>query len=258
MRLTNWAKPPKYPCISLSECFAGVLQRFCKAGDESDVTAQEALTLTSQPDTMPAGTDEGTAAGNGNRRATSDVSNEVSSADLLARAAKGDQRAWDAIVNRYSGLVWSVCRSCGLNQADAAEVSQTTWLRMVQHVDSIRQPERLGAWLSMTARRESWRIHRQTGRTVLVEETDLFEGAQTPTDELDRGLLDAERQQALHEAFLTLSPHCQRIMRMLMTDPAPSYAEVAAALDIPVGSIGPTRGRCLAILRERLFELADR
>ena len=210
--------------------------------------------LSPQPDTIPAETHEETVARAGNRRSTS----EVPSAELLARAAKGDQRAWDAIVNRYSGLVWSVCRSCGLNQADAAEVSQTTWLRMVQHVDSIRQPERLGAWLSMTARRESWRIHRQTGRTVLVEETDLFEGVQAPSDEVDRGLLDAERREALEEAFLTLSPHCQRVMRMLMTDPAPSYAEVAAALDMPVGSIGPTRGRCLSALRDRLLELSER
>jgi RNA polymerase sigma factor (sigma-70 family) len=210
--------------------------------------------LSPQPDTIPAETHGEAVARNGNRRSTS----EVPSAELLARAAKGDQRAWDAIVNRYSGLVWSVCRSCGLNQADAAEVSQTTWLRMVQHVDSIRQPERLGAWLSMTARRESWRIHRQSGRTVLVEETDLFEGVQAPSDEVDRGLLDAERREALEEAFLTLSPHCQRVMRMLMTDPAPSYAEVAAALDMPVGSIGPTRGRCLSALRDRLLELSER
>ncbi|HEY2302013.1 MAG TPA: sigma-70 family RNA polymerase sigma factor [Acidimicrobiales bacterium] len=210
--------------------------------------------LSPQPHTIPAETHGETVARNGNRRSTT----EVPSAELLVRAAKGDQRAWDAIVNRYSGLVWSVCRSCGLNQADAAEVSQTTWLRMVQHVDSIRQPERLGAWLSMTARRESWRIHRQSGRTVLVEETDLFEGVQAPSAEVDRGLLDAERRDALEEAFLTLSPHCQRVMRMLMTDPAPSYAEVAAALDMPVGSIGPTRGRCLSALRDRLLELSER
>jgi RNA polymerase sigma factor (sigma-70 family) len=206
--------------------------------------------LSSQPDTMPAETLVGT----GTRRRSS---NDVTSAELLGRAAKGDQRAWDAIVNRYSGLVWSVCRSCGLNQADAAEVSQTTWLRMVQHVDSIRDPERLGAWLSMTARREAWRIHRQSGRTVLVEETELFEDIQSTGDEVDRGLLAAERQGELQEAFLTLTPHCRRLMRMLMADPAPSYAEVAAALDMPVGSIGPTRGRCLACLRDRLLELAN-
>jgi len=226
------------------------LQPFCKAGVEHGLTAQEAETLSPQPDTMPADALAGTAA-------TRRSSTEVSSADLLARAATGDQRAWDAIVNRYSGLVWSVCRSCGLNQADAAEVSQTTWLRMVQHVDTIRDPERLGAWLSMTARRESWRIHRQSGRTVLVEETEVFEGIQSTGDEVDHGLLAAERQEALQEAFLTLSPHCQRMMRMLMADPAPSYAEVAAALDMPVGSIGPTRGRCLNCLRDRLIELAN-
>ena len=210
--------------------------------------------MSPQPDTMPAETLEGSAARYGRRRSSS----EVSSADLLARAAKGDQRAWDAIVNRYGGLVWSVCRSCGLNQADAAEVSQTTWLRMVQHVDSIRDPERLGAWLSMTARREAWRIHRQTGRTVLVEETDAFDDIQSTGDEVDRRLLAVERQEALQEAFLTLSPHCQRLMRMLMADPAPSYAEVAATLDMPVGSIGPTRGRCLNCLRDRLIQLAER
>jgi RNA polymerase sigma factor (sigma-70 family) len=231
------------------------LQPFCKAGVEHGLTAQEAETLSPQPDTMPAEMLSGTDARNGHRRHSS--STEASSAELLGRAAKGDQRAWDAIVNRYSGLVWSICRSCGLNQADAAEVSQTTWLRMVQHVDSIRDPERLGAWLSMTARREAWRIHRQTGRTVLVEETEVFEDIQSMGDDVDRGLLAAERQEALQEAFLVLSPHCQRLMRMLMADPAPSYAEVAAALDMPVGSIGPTRGRCLASLRDRLLELAN-
>jgi RNA polymerase sigma factor (sigma-70 family) len=174
----------------------------------------------------------------------------------VARAADGDQRAWDTIVERYSGLVWSICRACGLSTADAAEVSQTTWLRLVQHLPSIRDPERLGSWLSMTARREAWRIHRQSTRVVPVEAMDVHERDEPSDDEVDRGLLDAERRDALRAAFLSLPSRCQQVLRLLMNDPAPSYVEVAAALDMPVGSIGPTRGRCLACLRERAAELA--
>jgi RNA polymerase sigma factor (sigma-70 family) len=176
-------------------------------------------------------------------------------AELVGRAAAGDQRAWDAIVERYSGLVWSICRACGLNPADAAEVSQTTWLRLVQHLASLRDPERIGSWLSMTARREAWRIHRQSARTLPVEAMDQFETDEPSGDEVDRGLLDAERHEALREAFSSLPSRCQQVLRLLMSDPAPSYVEVAAALDMPVGSIGPTRGRCLACLRDRAVEL---
>ncbi len=179
----------------------------------------------------------------------------ASIADLVAEAAAGDQRAWDAIVERYSGLVWSIARACGLRPADAAEVSQTTWLRLVQNLSAIRDPERLGSWLSMTARREAWRIHRQSSRMFPVETTDLLDPGEAAADEVDRGILDAERQDALKEAFRTLSPRCQSVLRLLMNDPAPSYLEVAAALDMPVGSIGPTRGRCLDCLRERAAEL---
>jgi RNA polymerase sigma factor (sigma-70 family) len=158
-------------------------------------------------------------------------------------------------VERYSGLVWSICRACGLNAADAAEVSQTTWLRLVQHLASLRDPERIGSWLSMTARREAWRVHRQSARALPVEAIDQFDAGDASGDEVDRGLLDAERRDGLREAFRSLPPRCQQVLQLLMSDPAPSYVEVAAALDMPVGSIGPTRGRCLACLRDRAAEL---
>lgn len=174
----------------------------------------------------------------------------VQTVDALVRsAAEGNQGAWDELVRRYNGLVWSVARGYGLAQADAADVAQTTWLRLVERLGTIRDPERVGAWLATTARNECRQTLRRGGRQIPTDDEFQLEPREPATPPVDAGLLAAERDQALWQALDELSASCRRLLRVLMADPPPSYEDVAAALDMPVGSIGPTRGRCLRRLR---------
>ncbi|MGX7826203.1 RNA polymerase sigma factor [Actinokineospora sp. 24-640] len=168
---------------------------------------------------------------------------------LLASAAAGDQAAWDALVERYTGLLWSIARGYGFGAADAADAVQMTWLRLVERLDSIVDPERLPAWLSTTVRRECLQLLRRTRREPPRGVFDPTAEPVDPTAPVDDVLLRAERDTALWRALATLSERCQRLLRVLMASPPPAYAEVSAALDIPVGSIGPTRQRCLTQLR---------
>ena len=170
--------------------------------------------------------------------------------DLVNAALDGDEAAWGAVVDRFSGLVWSTARSYRLSNADAADVVQLTWLRLVEHLDRINDPERIGAWLATTARRESLRVLHLSGRQQLTGEIDQFE--EPVADELDLQLLTTERDSALWRAFSTLSERCQALLRMLIAATEPSYEEVSAALGMPIGAIGPTRMRCLARLRGNL------
>src|SRR5206468_5582762 len=116
-------------------------------------------------------------------------------ADLVRAAAGGDEAAWNALVDRFSSLVWATARAHRLSRDDAADVAQTTWLRLVEHLDRIREPERLGAWLATTARHESLRVIRRGGREQPTDQSDLFE---MPAGEsLDDLLLGRERGGAL-------------------------------------------------------------
>jgi RNA polymerase sigma factor (sigma-70 family) len=173
---------------------------------------------------------------------------DVESRDLLRRVRAGDQDAWAALTLRYTNLLWSVARGLRLSQADAADAVQTTWLRLVEQLDNVREPERIGGWLATTMRRECLAALRRNGRVRLTALDDCAEVA-TIADPLDEALLREERDAALWKAFTRLSPRCQSLLRVLMADPPPRYAEVSAALDMPVGSIGPTRQRCLESLR---------
>ncbi len=170
---------------------------------------------------------------------------------LVRDAADGDQAAWNRLVELYNGLVWSVARGFRLAPADASDVVQTTWLRLVEHLGRLQEPERVGAWLATTARRECLRTLRLSARQVPTE-TELLPdpGTEAP---LAAGLLASERDRALWTAFAGLSERCQALLRLLVADPPPSYEDVGAALDMPIGSIGPTRQRCL----ERLRGLAE-
>lgn len=171
-----------------------------------------------------------------------------SSAALLAAAAGGDAGAWRAIVAEYESLLWSIARSHRLGQSEAADVVQTTWLRLVEHLGRIRDPDRLGAWLATTARHESLRMIRLAGRATPVEAATL-DRVDDHAPPVDEHLLEHERDTALRRSLALLSPACQQLLRVLMATPPPSYSDVSAALGLPVGSIGPTRGRCLARLR---------
>jgi RNA polymerase sigma factor (sigma-70 family) len=170
-------------------------------------------------------------------------------AELVRAAADGDQAAWHGLVDRYNGLVWSVARAHRLSTVDASDVVQTTWLRLVENLGRLQDPERVGAWLATTARRECLRTLRHSARMVAVEDPP----EQVTESQLDAALLVEERDRALWQAFGELSERCQALLRILVADPPPSYEDISAALDMPIGSIGPTRQRCL----ERLRGLAE-
>jgi RNA polymerase sigma factor (sigma-70 family) len=174
--------------------------------------------------------------------------------ELVARASSGDQGAWDEIVARFTSLLWSVARSYRLDSSSASDAVQSTWLRLVESLDSLHDPEALPGWLLTTARREAIRLLRAKGRDVVVGDVDSFDAEPSGAAALDSALLQDERDAALWAAFVQLGERCQRLLRVLMAPECPPYAEVASQLGMPVGSIGPTRGRCLNHLRRVLAE----
>ena len=174
---------------------------------------------------------------------------DQSTTTLLHQADAGDQAAWNALVERYNKLLWSVARGHRLGTADAADVVQTTWLRLVEHLGQIHDPERLASWLVTTARRECLRMLRRGRNEVVGAVDDIMPGIADDAEPLDAHLLTDERDATLWACFRQLSDRCRLLLRILMGTPPPAYADVAAALGVPIGSIGPTRGRCLERLR---------
>ena len=169
---------------------------------------------------------------------------------LVIRARNGDERAWAALVERSAPLIWSLCRRYRLDAIDTADVGQNVWLLLVNHLGKIREPAGLPGWLATTTRRECIRVlnkaqARQAARCEL--DADNIPDGQAET--IEQGLLAAERQAALREAFTHLPPRDQQLIALLIEDPPVPYAEISARLGIPVGSIGPNRSRCLDQLR---------
>jgi RNA polymerase sigma factor (sigma-70 family) len=170
--------------------------------------------------------------------------------DLVTRARSGERRSWDALVERYAPLIWSICRRYRLSRADAEDVGQSVWLRLVDELDKLHDPAALPGWLATTTRRECWRVlHATRGPRAPAYRVD----AENLPAEQDQGaeqeLIEAERHAALREAFTHLPADGQRLIALLITDPSLSYAEISARLGIPVGSIGPARSRCLDKMR---------
>jgi RNA polymerase sigma factor (sigma-70 family) len=172
-------------------------------------------------------------------------------ADLVRTAARGDDAAWDSLVETYGGLVWAVARDHGLDHDAAADVSQTTWLRLAEHLHRLDDPARVGLWLATTARNESLRALRGRRRLVPIDPVEVLESPAEAV-EPDSRLIAEELDCSVRLAFEHLSPPCKVLLRTLLAEPAPSYAEVSMALGLPVGSIGPNRLRCLERLRRRL------
>jgi RNA polymerase sigma factor (sigma-70 family) len=173
--------------------------------------------------------------------------------ELVRAAAAADEAAWRDLVARYSGLVWSIARGHRLADADAADVAQTTWLRLVEHVGRLEDPARVGVWLATTARRECLRTLSRAARQVPCG--DRLPDAPSGAPELDARLLRDERDATLRRALASLAPRDQALLRMLVAEPPATYCEIGAALDMQVGSVGPVRRRCLERLqrqRERL------
>jgi len=178
---------------------------------------------------------------------------------LVTSAASGDATAWQELAERFSGLVWSVTRAFRLGNADAADVFQTTWLRLAENIGRIEQPDRVGAWLATAARRECLQSLRASGRTLPTDDMDRLEPTPVtgnPTEEMvlaaEQEREDADRAALVWQALDRLSARCRELLRVLMASPPPSYAEIAAGLGVPLGSIGPTRARCLQRLREEV------
>ena len=174
-------------------------------------------------------------------------------AGLVAAAAEGDEDAWSELVDHFAGLVWSVIRGYRMNAADAADVSQTTWLRLAEHIHKVREPERIGAWLATTAGRECLRLIRHNQRALPSDDAFLAEVPDAdPAVAPETRVLTLERDGELWGAFSELPEKAQMLLRLLFADPPPSYEEISAATGMPIGSIGPTRGRYLAQLKGRI------
>jgi RNA polymerase sigma factor (sigma-70 family) len=169
---------------------------------------------------------------------------------LVRRVAAGDKSAWGPLVERYKSLVWSIVRSYRFNDDDASDVVQTTWLRLVEHLDRIRDPDAVGTWLATTARNECLAHLRRKGRQGVSLEAVPEVAAASPSP--GEGVLVRERDAVLWSALHHISDRCRHLLRILASDPPPSYQEVGAALGVPVGSIGPTRARCLQKLRQSI------
>lgn len=180
----------------------------------------------------------------------------MSVAELVAAAVKGDSDAWSQLVTRYARLVWSVARGFRLGQAEAADVSQTVWLRLIENLSSVRDPDRLAGWLVTTTRRECLRTLKAAGREIPDDEA-VNEAPAERAPSPEAMLLKDEDQRQLWHAMSTLTERCQRLLRLLAYNPDLSYADVSATLAVPIGSIGPTRGRCLTSLRTALDQLGD-
>jgi RNA polymerase sigma factor (sigma-70 family) len=170
--------------------------------------------------------------------------------DLVARARNGDKQAWDALVERYAPLIWSICRRHRLGRADADDVGQSVWLRLVDQLDRVRDPAALPGWLATTTRRECLRfLCGAHGPYATMYALDVESLPDRRAGTAEQELLSAERHAALREAFTQLPPNGQQLIALLIADPPVPYADISAQLGIPVGSIGPTRSRYLDKMR---------
>jgi RNA polymerase sigma factor (sigma-70 family) len=164
---------------------------------------------------------------------------------LLQSAGGGDERAWTEIVQRYRGLVGAVVRSYRLQDADAHDAEQRTWLRLVEHRDAVRDPQRLGGWLATTASRECLRILRES-RAVVTDELDTMPD---PDRTVEDQVVDSDTINRLWTIVAALPPRGRSIMMELFADEPRPYADVARATGIPIGSLGPSRARLIGRVR---------
>jgi len=169
---------------------------------------------------------------------------------LVTRARNGDKQAWDELVERYAPLIWSICRRYRLGRADAEDAGQSVWLQLVDQLASLRDPAALPGWLATTTQRECGRVLRAARKQQAPgHPLDAADIPDQVTGTAESELLRAQRHATLREAFMHLPPDSRKLIALLIQDPPVPYAEISARLGIPVGSIGPSRGRCLDKLR---------
>lgn len=172
---------------------------------------------------------------------------------LVARAADGDQAAWDAIVERYAPLVWAICLRHELDRQSIDDIGQSVWLLLVENIGRLREPAALPGWIATTTRRECLRALRASGRHGIEVPTPFEEQPPDDSAEIDKEIIQAELHAALRTAFAELSAGCRELLSMMISDPPRGYASISATLGMPIGSIGPTRARCLAKLRQSRY-----
>lgn len=174
--------------------------------------------------------------------------------ELVEGARGGDQGCWSELVQRHQPIIDAVARRYRLGREDAADVSQTVWLQLTSHLDSIREPRALPGWVKVTAEREAYRMIRVGRRTTSLEPIAGYYEGQTDgselrfssvLDDVDTDLLRSEERIAVREGLATLKPNQRDLLLMLVAEPAVPYAQISTELGLPIGSIGPTRARCL-------------
>ncbi len=180
---------------------------------------------------------------------------ETTPDSLATRAARafaayrdGDLQRMDELVDLLSPILWHTARGQGLSQAAAQDVVQTAWLRLVENAARIEQAQAVMGWLLVTVRRESWRVCKDSGRIAGEVPAEIVDAAPGP----DTLAVLSEENGVLWEHFKALTPRCQALLRVIAFSERPDYAAISESLGMPVGSIGPTRGRCLSKLRELL------
>jgi RNA polymerase sigma factor (sigma-70 family) len=174
-------------------------------------------------------------------------------ADLLARAARGEDAAWVELIRQYAPLLRKRVRQYRLQEADALDVMQTTWLRLAENIGRIRSPSHLAGWLATVVSRECLRTLRTSGRSVFAGDAELAEGE--PAAGPEPTVLDGAERDALRDAVAELPPKRRALLAALFGDDRRSYAQIASELGIAIGSIGPTRTRTLAELARIMRDL---
>jgi RNA polymerase sigma factor (sigma-70 family) len=177
-------------------------------------------------------------------------------AELLEAARGGSEDALAQITAELSPMLWNVARAAGLAAADAEDVVQTAWERLLYHLADIRVPQALIGWLVVTTKHEAWRI-RSSGRRQRPADQEWLTAIPDDAAGAEEQILLDEQQRALWRAVGRLSAQCQELLRIVAFVPRPDYQSVSAALGMPVGSIGPTRGRCLEKIRVLLADELD-
>jgi RNA polymerase sigma factor (sigma-70 family) len=170
-------------------------------------------------------------------------------AELAKQAAAGEHQAWNALVKRFNGLVWAIIRRYRLGPADAQDVSQVVWLRLLENLGSLREPGHLGGWLATTTRRECLRLIKGPYPAIPTPD-DQLEAKSDPRPSPEEIISAEDQKRVVFEVIGKLGERCQQLLEL--TAHQLPYHMISDLLGIPVGSIGPTRGRCLNQLRQLL------
>jgi RNA polymerase sigma factor (sigma-70 family) len=182
---------------------------------------------------------------------------------LVRACLQGDRAAWESLIRRYRRLIYSVPIKCGLSTEEAEDVFQTVAIRLFENLERLRQEDRIAAWLATTASRESWRVKKKADRSLNVTQLESLDEAEARWDPEDPNsrvsaetLIRFEEEQTVRRAVDELNERCRTLLSLLFfADPSPPYCEVATRLEMPEGSIGPTRARCLQSLKRILQRL---